>query len=711
MFIKLFLIAITFGLLGCESDPGETLQDNLATPAVANSPAAIFSPSDGLIPFPSDLLFTGTTDGSLNIPVDVANPADAPKIAMNALDGFSTVAPIATTFGSAINAATIVGNVRMFEVTTDNFFNNPGGPPTTAVLAVPAPVELTFGVDFVATVSAQTTLVISPLKALKPKQGYLVVITNGLQNTDGVAFKTDTTYALAKLSTSLLNGSTSLIPALTDAEAAALEPLRLLTNAALGVAAGQGVITADVILSWSFTTQSTSDVLNIVRAEIPASPVVGAFTLLPSQIKTALVNTGVPISNVDVYTGTIDVPYYLDKADPLGGSWKGADGNLLSLLNGKDPLPTETLSIPVLITVPSGATLNLGGAGTGIPITIFQHGITRDRTDVLALADTMASVGRALVAIDIPLHGVVDNVTPSPFYDAANERTFNLDLVAQDTVGNITGTGGDNIIDSSGRHFINLTSLLTSRDNLRQAVSDLFTLTNAIGSLDVGTAGVDFDTNEITFIGHSLGGIVGTSFLALETNVKEAVIAMAGGGIPKILDGSASFGAEIAAGLALNGVNKGTATYESFMGAVQTVLDSADPINYGIAAAANHNILFFEIVGGAGSPSDLVIPNSVPDGNDTSGTVASPLSGTNPLIGVNSMNLTPTDTNGVSGDLVIKFAAGHHGSLLTPLNTSGNSSVSGSASVLAEMHTNLASYIGSGGTVTIADPNSVIAAP
>ena len=695
-------ICVAMSLLGCENDPGEALQNSIDT----NSPAAVFNPTAGKIPFPNDLLFQGTTDGTLNIPADPTNPADSPKIAMNALDGFSTIAPMSTVFGSAIDASTIPGNVRVFEVTTDNFFNNPAGPPTLAVTGLTT--ELTFGTDFVATVSGQTTLVIVPLKPLRPKQGYAVVVMNGLTNTDGVAFKPDTTYALAKqnIATNPVSvGGVSQVPALDDASALSLLGLQGLVNAAEGVIGTvSGLDVADIILSWSFTTQSVPDVLSIVKAEIPASPAQGTFTKLSTAVQDALKANGVPVNNVDIYTGTIDVPYYLEKTDPLSGSWKGADGNLLSLLNGKNPEPTETLTIPVLITVPVGALTNAGS----IPVTIYQHGITSDRTTVLALADTMASVGRALVAIDLPLHGVTDNVTPSPFYDAANERTFNLDLVAQDVSGGIISVGSDGTIDSSGRHFINLTSLLTSRDNIRQAVSDLFTLTNAIGVLDFNAGGADFDAGSISFIGHSLGGMVGIPYLALETNVNEAVIAMAGGGIPKVLDGSAAFGPEIASGLAENGVIKGTAEYESFMGAVQTILDSADPINYGADAATNHNVLFFEIIGGAGSPSDLVIPNKVADANDVSGTVDAPLAGTEPLVSAVSMNLMSTSTSGDSGDLVIRFTGGHHGSLLTPLNISGNPNVSGSSSVITEMHTNLASYIATGGTVTISDPDSVI---
>ena len=56
---------------------------------------------------PNNLLLLGTTDLTLNIPV--ADPTDVsdPKVAMNALDGFSTTAPWSTTFNMPIDATTL----------------------------------------------------------------------------------------------------------------------------------------------------------------------------------------------------------------------------------------------------------------------------------------------------------------------------------------------------------------------------------------------------------------------------------------------------------------------------------------------------------------------------------------------------------------------------------------------------------------------------
>ena len=57
----------------------------------------------------------------------------------------------------------------------------------------------------------------------------------------------------------------------------------------------------------------------------------------------------------------------------------------------------------------------------------MQHGIGGNRTKALAIADSYADACFVVAAIDLPLHGITN--TTSPLYQAANERTFNVDLV------------------------------------------------------------------------------------------------------------------------------------------------------------------------------------------------------------------------------------------------------------------------------------------
>src|SRR3954470_11408891 len=83
------------------------------------STAALFQPLQGILPYPTDLYFAGSSDGTLNIQPENAlahsglahfglggHPGLRPsQVAVNALDGFSTTAVIRARFGGALNPA------------------------------------------------------------------------------------------------------------------------------------------------------------------------------------------------------------------------------------------------------------------------------------------------------------------------------------------------------------------------------------------------------------------------------------------------------------------------------------------------------------------------------------------------------------------------------------------------------------------------------
>lgn len=621
---------------------------------------ANFDLTAGVLPFPTNLLFSGTADGTLNIPV--ADPADFsdPKVAMNALDGYSTVAPISTSFSGSINPATLTSSsVRVFEVTLSGI----GGAVTSIVR------ELVFGVEFVPAVSSVdptgSTLVILPTAPLKSLTSYMVMLSDGIKGAGGLDPQMSAHYIIAKTPNDL-----------TGTPAAALEPVRQLVNFQEAALTGAGVDASTVILSWTFSTQSVGVVLNAARAAATGT----AANFTPIGTTASLLGAGPGLANV--FAGTLDVPYYLKNAnvsplDPLQSFWQGVSGSNLTFLNS-NPVATSTETIPLLLSVPATGTAPW-------PVVIFQHGITSNRTSMLAAADSLAAAGFAVVAIDLPLHGLDSS---SPLYATGLERTFDLDLV-----NNTTGAPGpDTLADSSGTHFINLSSLLTSRDNVRQAVADLFALTDALTAMDYNGGGADFDTSNIYFVGHSLGGIVGGTFLALEPGVKSAVLGMSGGGIAKLLDGSATFGPRIAAGLGAltDPVLKGTATYESFMGATQTVIDSGDPINYASTVGTGRGMLLFEVLG------DQVVPNNVM-ADAPVGTAPSPLAGTDPLAFFMGLTTVSTTTTGTNLQAQLRFISGDHSSILDP---------TGDPVVTSVMQTAMATFLATdGATVTVSDPS------
>lgn len=683
--------------------PVTPAENNGGTP-VSGIITARFDPSTGVIPTPNNLLLRDTTDLTLNIPVAggeaSTNFAD-PQVAINTLDGWSTTAPWSFSFSDAPNPASVVPgqSVRVFEVT----LTGPGGGVTGIVR------ELQAGVDYVtapvSSDSAGRTFAMVPLKPLKQLTSYMTVLTTGVRDSRGNDATPSQAYFLSKRTAPLCAAGRSLDPLLPDATACGLEPLRQLHGSHLAAAAAAGINRDSVVLSWVATTQSITPVLQAVRSITQP----GAVNLSPPVIE--ITDTGLP-TVAAVHVGTLAVPYYLSAPSqdnltaPLNTFWRAAPGAYITPfasagLNPQStnitfanpiPVATRTVNVPLLASVPifgSGRTK----PAAGWPVVIYQHGITRNRTDALAVAATLARQGFVVLSIDLPLHGLPASnplaISNSPFGAIATERTFNVDYI-----NNTTGAAGpDGTPDDSGAHMINLSSLLTSRDNLRQGVADLFVLARTIPNIDLdGDGAGDLDASRVAFVGQSLGAIVGTAFLALEPTVNVGVLSVPGGGIARMLEASPTFGPRIRAGLAAGaGLQPGTPNYDAFFGATQQIIDSADPVNYGFASASN-SILLHEVVGnGSNILPDQVIPNRV---------TGAPLSGTEPLIaalGLPSLTASTTAANGVRG--AVRFTAGDHGSLLSP---------TASRPATVEMQTQMASLIASGGLQVQITDTSVI---
>src|SRR5262245_11988492 len=124
------IIAATLAA-GCSSSvdnppdvtPTDPTAGNGLPPGNSNPPpaatAALYQPAQGIFPFPNDLYFSGTTDGTINI--QPANGLIPNQVGLNALDGWSTTAPIRIRFGGALNPASLTAaTVRVYQVTVSN---------------------------------------------------------------------------------------------------------------------------------------------------------------------------------------------------------------------------------------------------------------------------------------------------------------------------------------------------------------------------------------------------------------------------------------------------------------------------------------------------------------------------------------------------------------------------------------------------------------
>ena len=831
---------------------------------VAANPSLCGAPA---IPYPNNALFadgtspTGLTpDATLNIPSTAST-----ALAANLTDGFSTTASIFTDVLGAVDYDTVSGAVVILEADATPRILVPGVDYTIQPSIAMAQVSGTGGcaIDAAANtlpakfqpISQQRSrILIEPLKPLAASTTYIVAVTKNLLSRDGIPAKPNEFFPLVNSDTKLckLSGAesgTELACSDPNAPAAAATAtgavvLNFLappptcptcTSAAVKLATLEtlrrnlvrptvsafkslanalrdpDIADSDLVIAWSFTTQSISATLATVNAiataktfSVGAVPNAGAGDLDSNgRLGTGELGIAGLANTADIFVGTFNaVPYYLDDASSTtdaasqGGFWlnngtvtTGASAVVPFLVADFDgnpatpstpapcaffttvptsttncyriPLERSTENLPIMITVPKTAKPT-----SGWPVVIFQHGITGNRTQMLPIGAALASAGFVTVAIDLPLHGLIGPASPTnPFYTSV-ERTFDLDLV-----NNTSGAppGGDGT-DPSGTHFINLSSLITSRDNLRQAVADLIHLTRSLGAADPmnldGAAGDDIDETRIYFSGISLGGIVGTTLLGVNTEIKAASLSVPGGGVAKLLDASASFGPRIAAGLAgvafstaLSGVSspfEGTDTYETFVRFAQHLVDPGDPINFAVAANANHRIHLTEVIGDTVVPNEALttcpapgeltlgigataISNAVADtrqaaclaagalvgsnsttaalcpGIVTTGVCASSasqdetlisgyLSGTEPLFGEMGLTvtgpLTPPGTaanqSNVDGlDVAVQFAVGTHGSLLTPAGPGGATQF---LAVTCEMQRQTVTYLASNGT-------------
>lgn len=686
-----YAVLLLWSLTGCEDGIKESSIDQ---GALAPAAATVFDSTSGDIPYPNDILFAGSTDGTLNIEFDPADSDAAVKEALNALDGFSTISPISVGVTGTLDPDTLPGHVRLFEVISAASEATGFIPAVGAVTG-----ELTFGVDFVATVSGER-LVILPLKPLASHGAYMVVLTDGIADSGGAPLVPDAI-------TTMLNGTQALIDAdgptvYFDADAATnvgtatkLEGLRQLTQAMIAQAGTQDIARDDIIMAWSFTTQT----IGAVQTALAASTMTATLGLAPTGAAT---DAFVPTLNgvADVYVGTLsDLPQYMPQgsaSDPLpalNGQFSFTGASKLPNVEKADA------TIPVFATVPNAAAAAAFGCSepaAGWPVVIYQHGITRQRSDLLAYAETFAAKCFAAIAIDLPLHGISD--TSSPLYMAGLERTFDIDVLTEDDQGNTLAAEPDGIIDSSGASYVNLAHLSSTRDNMHHTTSDLLQLEAALGT----AAGVAFDTANIHFVSHSLGNIAAIGYLNHTTALKTATLAMPGQGVIEVMNNSAVFGPAIEAGLAANGVIKGTAAYDSFMLASQTIIDDADPANYTIGIGEKTlPILEFEAIGdGTEGSGDQHIPSSI---------ATAPLSGGDPFIrftqalDINTSATVSTPDGDVfiptTTKTVTRLTAGEHRSPLDPQY---------SVEATTEIHTQMISFISSlGNAIIVTDPSII----
>ncbi|QYX63298.1 lipase [Shewanella putrefaciens] len=417
-----------------------------------------------------------------------------------------------------------------------------------------------------------------------------------------------------------------------------------------------------------------------------------------------------------------------------GKTWLLDDGTAVDKtkhLTKFNPIPAikgyET--VPVLISIPNAAKLaalynnpDLATAPlAGWPTTIALHGLGGGKEMSLAYAGTYAAMGVATIAIDMPLHGARS-------FDANGDGVYEVSAT-DPSFGAVVGTP-DAFKNGNPLVFVNISSTLSVRDNFRQATMDHLGVRLALTGLAQGLAQAGqpqvFDVTKISAQGLSLGAIVGTDFATYASTgmknpatgdtlpnaygIKALSLAAPAGGLAGSFAGSATFGPVLFSNIKASatfqalvdkantaGYEVGSPEYEAlvqavyaqfiptFAFAVQTAVDSADPINHAaMLKATDLPVHLIEIAGdGNGNLPDQVLPNRVDN---------FPLSGTEPLI--SAIGLPCVDSTS-KGPGVVRFSKGHHSSIVSPGETDATDGMAAAATV--EMQTQVATYAATAG--------------
>lgn len=554
-------------------------------------PVVNFEPAVRAIPFPNDALLV---DGHPKLPEEPGDDAlvAETKAELGRLDGFSTTAHIVTERNMVMNAVgtgLLTGSAQPahFQL-LDTEMGNANAPFTLVVKEAPDQLSL------------------KPDKPLRSHHKYAVVWTKGAKTISGQDIGPSPAWTMLTAGAPFTDAmGKSRVRTLEDAQAQDLERLRQSVVAGLSAAEAKGIARGDVLLAWTFTTQTTAPTL----VELRNKP---AQWNLPTSVTNVVDLTQVgQLSLVSQFAGKDFHSHIRSGKEGVYVTGNALDlmGHELDLTNPEAPVTVETegpftdatLMTPrqeqlkfllVLPKVPKHA-------DGRIPVIIFQHGITRFRRDALFMANAIARRGFATLAIDHPMHGDRSYCTSNAdcamgFMCTAHRCPPGGYRPEGGLEGQLLGTPA-----VSGLKFSSTTNLAATRDQMRQLVIDTAQLvrvvkdtTAGIGSINVDdpmTPSVTerLDTSELGYIGMSLGSVMGSLAVSANPEITRATFNVGGASPADILtQANVAFLASKKQALdryltAARGISPGTQAYDDFYDIARWMLDTADAQNQG----------------------------------------------------------------------------------------------------------------------------------
>lgn len=525
------------------------------------------------VPAPSYLLMD-TSDGTLGLPTNGDDALTNPRASMNTMDGWSTSMPIVLNFnGDGFAPGMLTSGVKVIKINQRLTEWDGKTNPIAKVLVQ--------NQDYVVQANGKS-LYVQFADSLDESSEYIFAVTQDVTDVNGEPIGTSSSYAVAKSKqVKYESGDLASVQAVTEAVEgifglAQVNPADIVYSSwfstqsvgdtlaavkgvtATGFATGANTLNTiykndtnenavDLATAYTMVLGETQDFMTALDSDSDFNKYVSDLDAAKTAIKGLYVQSG---ASVNVTQGQVRLPHYLEK----GANWNmqpmvsampslaklnaaltdpAEQANMVQQLSSgvfaSSPVdvsklatdPTEQLKLvgsklylndgtqldsERVITrySPVPAVKSLENVefllftpqnGVAKDVVIYQHGITSAKENAYAFAFNMVQAGVAVIAIDLPIHGT---------RSLDEQRSANANVLA----------------------YLNLSNLAVARDNLRQSVLDVLGLraslvVSAQGGLLAGGPLQGFNPmmgSQVKMLGHSLGGIVGTSAVAAANN-------------------------------------------------------------------------------------------------------------------------------------------------------------------------------------------------
>jgi len=472
-------------------------------------------------PFPSDLRLK---DGHIDL-TGFPNPKEIEMLdtyitmAQEALQGFGTNSPIYVRFTRPLDTSTLPATPEDSMAWNSSVFLVDVDE-LSPEYGRRIPIIWEFRMT-ATTYTPSNLLAVAPMWGftLRPSTKYALVVTDGVRDSEGGRLGIPVELS------SVLSWE---IPHPKFIEAwSAFSPLRYFL----------GDMNQNVRAATIFTTQDPVDELRRIRNYIYSDLPVGQLVDMTFSTNTA---------NYYLFEGHYTSPNF-QKGDP---PYMEEGGQFEFDLNGK-PIVQRWENLRFSLVIPT----KISEPANGFPIVTYAHGTGGDYKTYLRSGhegDVLTQKGIAVVGIDQPLHG-----PRAPEGTSVEVASFN---------------------------FFNP---YAGRSNFRQSVIDSFSLMRLIraGGLTI-TTGVfptqtSFNPDNVSFMGHSHGGLTGAMFLALDPYAKGGVLSGAGGGLSLtivIRKLPVDILGLLKSCFVIN--NEEVTTFHPLIGLIQLISEATDPINY-----------------------------------------------------------------------------------------------------------------------------------